>query len=792
MLRFCLVLLLFSISLVSSASEQVKGKTVEGVVFIDENEDGIRNNKEKSIEGVIVSDGFTLVKSDKKGRFCISPAPKARFITLYTPSDYVNSTPYYLSLNGDSKMEFGLKPDKEQKGKFLHLSDIEERQYLNWQEEFKHFIGVFPVDFVAVTGDICYLNGLKLNSTTLNTEQVGVRMVYTVGNHDLIKGNKDALGNDYGEKVFEECFGPVWYSFNVAGVHYMVTPMLSGDARPSYTSEDVFNWMKADLATIEKGMPVVIFNHDIMKDLPDLSEYNVLAYLYGHRHINYHYFDTERGIQFICSVAPNKGGNDHSPSSFRIFSTSEGVISNQLHYVPINKHLVASSIAAGDSIEVTAVAYDGESMVESVVVMAQGKEFDLCPVNDMIWSGRFLLPEGESISEWKAKASFSDGGVTVSEISKSGALKMQSFLKGCGLLGSPVIDGDRLIVPVADDQMSENCGIYAIDKNSGDILWFYKTSGSVRNNIVLYNGAVYAADVNSFLYAVDAASGELKWKRNCSGTALYPLYSQGVSLYDGVVYMGQGSKICALRAEDGEVIWEDKGWKGGVTDVSTYVVGDGALMANSYWVGRFAVDIATGELLWEKSDRDNRYSTSIPNFVENHFIYTTSYALCEIEPRSGAVVKNVSHPHVFNTRSMPTVAVTDGGFAAADSYGASNQSGVIDTLVVVGTSNHGMAAFMLSTFAQKWNYTINPALIYTSPYTKAFEQSIESSPVIYGNKVIFGGNDGYLYCVTLDKGSYVWRYNIGLPLLSDPVIDGDYLYVVDFGGRVTKLSLKEL
>lgn len=792
MLKICLTVLFFLVSLVSQGIDQKGENVIEGVIYVDKNGDGVRGKNEKFLEGVVVSDGFTLVKSDKNGRFSICAAPKARFITVYTPSYYLHTTPFYLDVDGGEMMEFGLKSVENQCGKFLHLADIEERQYLNWQDDFKHFVGVFPVDFVAVTGDICYLNGLKLNSSTLNTEQVGARMVYTLGNHDLIRGHKDPLGNDYGEKVFEDCFGPVWYSFNVAGVHYMVTPMLSGDAKASYTPEDVFDWMKSDLSMIEKGMPVVIFNHDIMKNMMDLSDYNVIAYIYGHRHINYHYRDSESGIQYFCSVAPNKGGNDHSPSSFRIFTTSQGEISNQLHYAPIKKHLVSSSVVVSDSLEITAVSYDGESMVESVVLVAKGREIPLRAENDMLWRGRILLSGGENIHKYKVKAYFSDGGVRVSDVSNSKALVMQPILKGNGLLGSPVIDGRRLIVPVSDDQMSENCGIYGIDKNNGDVLWFYKTTGSVRNNIALYNGVVYAADVNSVLYAVDAASGNLKWKKECANTAPYPLYSQGVSISDGVIYMGQGSKICALRAEDGSVIWEDKGFKGGVTDVSTYVAGDGALMANSYWVGRFAIDIATGELLWEKRDRENRYSTSIPNFVDNHFIYTTSSDLCEIEPRSGVELKKVNHPHSFNTRSMPTLAVTDGGFAAADSYGSSDQSGIIDTLIIVGTSNHGMTAFKRSSFEQRWNYTINPALIYTSPYTKAYEQTIESSPVIYGDKVIFGGNDGYLYCVTVSKGSFVWRYNIGLPLLSNPVIDGEYIYILDFGGRVTKLSLKEL
>ena len=42
-----------------------------------------------------------------------------------------------------------------------------------------------------------------------------MRMVYTLGNHDLIKGYKDAQGRDYGEKPYEDQFGPLTMYGNV-------------------------------------------------------------------------------------------------------------------------------------------------------------------------------------------------------------------------------------------------------------------------------------------------------------------------------------------------------------------------------------------------------------------------------------------------------------------------------------------------------------------------------------------------------------------------------------------------
>lgn len=773
----CLALLVFSTGM--DAGSRKKGSAFEGVVYVDGNGNGVRDEYEAPIRDIAVSDGFSIVKTDSRGRFSIPRSAKGRFITVYTPSEYVNSTPYYIDVRGEApaSMEFGLKSVGKQEGKFAHLSDIEERVYLDWMDSFKHFVSVYPLDFVAVTGDICYTKGLALNGTAFNTPQVGVRMVYTMGNHDLIRGFKDSEGRDYGEKLYEDNFGPIWYSFNVAGVHYMVTPMLMGDAKPSFTTDDVYNWMRMDLATIPEGTPVVIFNHAVMgggSDLflktdnqtLDLSKYNVIGYIYGHNHINYHYRN-DFGCQLICSVAPNKGGNDHSPASFRIFSASSaGPLENELHYCPMPLQLTASSIECGDSIEVTAVAYDGSSMAESVSLISEGGKKEMERVNDIIWKVK-----APKCNKPKVGVLFSDGQVRISDVVCNSPVLWSKVLDGKGYMGDPIISGDMVYVPVIDDEMSNNCGVYALDKNTGNEVWSYKTSGSVRNNMALYGDLLFAADVNCTVYAIETATGKLRWSQTCRGEGLYPLYSQGVSLYDGVVYMGQGKYLKALKAEDGSVIWENNAWSGGITDVSTYTLCDGALIGNAYWVGRYCQDASTGELLWIKKDQDNRYSTSKPNPYGKNFIYTTSYCLMEISARTGEVVKRVQHPHVYNTPSMPVIA---------------------DSMVVVGTSNHGMTAYKLSDFSQVWNYTTMPALVYTSPYTKTYEQTIETTPVIWGDKVIFGANDGYIYCCTLAKGEYVWRYNTGLPVLATPVIDGDYLYIIDMGGCLKKLDLKEL
>lgn len=56
-------------------------------------------------------------------------------------------------------------------------------------------------------------------------------------------------------------------------------------------------------------------------------------------------------------------------------------------------------------------------------------------------------------------------------------------------------------------------------------------------------------------------------------------------------------------------------------------------------------------------------------------------------------------------------------------------------------------------------------------------------------KVYFGANDGFIYCVDLRTGRFIWRFNVGTPVLGNLTIDNDTLYVADFGGNVWAIVL---
>jgi len=54
---------------------------------------------------------------------------------------------------------------------------------------------------------------------------------------------------------------------------------------------------------------------------------------------------------------------------------------------------------------------------------------------------------------------------------------------------------------------------------------------------------------------------------------------------------------------------------------------------------------------------------------------------------------------------------------------------------------------------------------------------VNSSPVICGDKVIVGSDDGRLYLLALADGKQVWSYEMGKPVTSSPAVVGGLVVV---------------
>ncbi|MDE6864458.1 MAG: metallophosphoesterase, partial [Eubacterium sp.] len=303
------------------------------------------NGTNNPIAGVSVTDGRNVVKTNEKGEFEINGWRKSHFVSVTIPSGYETDR-YYIPV--DKKTEsYDFKLNKsavtEQDNHcFLQISDTEigEDGTGEWLDTVKNLVKESKPAFLIHTGDICYEAGLKKHIEEMNTDTMGCTVKYVIGNHDYVDGK-------YGEELYESLYGPVWYSFEVGKVHYVVTSFQTGsDYKSFYNKNDRWKWLKNDLENVDSDMKVVMFNHTkspsddyvltFGRDELDLKKHNLIAWVFGHYHYNYVYENA--GVLNISAPRPDCGGIDSSPAGTRVINvTADGSISTEMNYYDLGR-----------------------------------------------------------------------------------------------------------------------------------------------------------------------------------------------------------------------------------------------------------------------------------------------------------------------------------------------------------------------------------------------------------------------------------------------------------------------
>ncbi len=795
-----------------------------GRVFIDKNKNGKFDNDEKTLENVIISDGLNVVKTAADGSFRLPGHDKERFIFITTPSGYKTNNKHYISISPEiSSYDFGLQTyndgiHSDGSHRFVHITDTEifnTEGHADWVDNVRDYARNEEAAFIIHTGDICYEKGLREHTGLMNTVNMGRPMFYCIGNHDLVEGK-------YGEELFEQLYGPVFYSFDVGNTHYIVTPMLSGDHKPSYTKEDVYHWLKNDLRHVPLGKPVIVFSHDLLTDsdkflygvsdteVVDLNAHNLKAWIYGHWHINY--MKKQGNVYTICTSTVDKGGIDHSTNAFRVIDIDrKGDISSRLRYTYLDKHIEIASpgpdgfpVYTSGVVPLTVNVYHSVSPTKEVTFtcLVNGKKLfsnrKLSQMTDWTWKDNLSLSHqlvGKNITV-RVNATFENGEKAFKEISfPYSNRKPLTYLKEnwTNLLGnpehkgiseatvapplkmawinnvganifmtSPVIYKGTVYGASVDEDFKRKAFIFAMNGQTGQIIWKYYVDNSIKNTIVVENDAVYAQTAQGTLYAIKTMDGSLKWGKQLQVNGL-PALIEGIVVSNGIIYAGTGNGLCALHTETGDRVWRSREWLQGEGATSTLTLGAGMLIGSAQWKGLYGNDARTGELKWHL-DKNGITDRGASAAIHNNLLYITSgKSLFIIDPLNGNVIVRKEYPFSLDVTSTPLLT---------------------DKEIIFGSVNNGLIAVDRETLEIKWQYQTGDALVYTAPYTRKVSATVETSPVLAGDIVYFGASDGVLYGINKESGELVWKHSTGAPVFGSVAVSGNTLVAFDFGGNV--------
>ena len=803
-----------------------------GHVYIDDNQNGIYDEGEKGLAGVLVSDGLNVVKTIADGSFSLPGHTKESFIFITTPSGYKTDNKHYHSITDElTSYDFALQPynggiQKDGSHKYVHISDTEISDVENQREWVNNIYGYVSNEqaaFIIHTGDICYEKGLKAHIKLMNTSNMGIPVFYCIGNHDLVKGK-------YGEELFESIYGPVYYSFDVGNTHYVITPMLNGDFKPKYTKEDVYRWLKNDLRQIPRGKPVVFFSHDLPghdnqcvygineQEQINLSDYNLKAWLYGHWHINY---IRKWGDAFaVSTAAADKGGIDHSSNAFRVMHIDgKGNFKSELRYTYLDKKMQISSpaegqvsaFASGKGIPLVVNVYSSETPVREVTYTCwvEGKVLfankKLRQMTDWCWNADIPLTVSKEKKKviLKLKAYFNNGEVlerkrsftycdTSTDVNLTAnwenllgspqhtvanrmALKQPlqlAWVKNVGAniyMTSPLVHKGKIYIASVDENLKGEAHIYSLDGKTGRLVWKYPVRNSIKNTIAIDNGRVLAQDAQGYLYAIDAESGKLSWERQLPINDL-PSLIEGVVASDGIVYAGTGKGLCAVNIKNGKLVWQNTGWTQNMGATTTLSIGEDELIASSQWGALYANDLATGKLKWKATENGlrNRGASAAIHGELLYIISNKSFFI--LKAGNGKVVARKELPFSVDVTSTPLLT---------------------DNEIIFGSTRDGLIALDNQTFDVKWKFCTHDALVLSSPYSGKYSATIETSPVLANNMVYVGASDGVIYGVNKDDGQLIWRHETGAPIFSSVAISGNALIAADFGGSVYTFVTKE-
>ena len=532
------------------------------------------------LAGVIVSDGLACVLTGKDGSFRLPHRTEARFVTVSVPSGYRAATRFRRIDPAADSYAFDLTkwPASAGRGcRFAQVADSEIRddgsENRRWIADVKKVAADTRCAFVVHTGDICYLKGMQAHAKLMNSETMGLPVMYCVGNHDLVKG-------DYGEQTFEGLFGPCWYSFDAGGIHFIVLPMVeSGDFRPGYTEDMVADWLRADLALVGKKRPVMAFSHMLVHhrnereiglvigkehplDLRTVCDFK--GFVYGHVHTTY--TSANGGVTFMCSTNANFGGIDHSPELLRVFDVKP------------------------DGSFVTDNHYGRRPMRDWVSERA-----------DALWDRQLPAPvlfctpvvSGGTVFVGTSDDENRGTGTVVALDAKSGAIVWKRQVANSVK--------NRLVVAQGNVIVQDAGGtVYAFAASGGKTVWQLRLPFSF---LALMSAVTASADgrtvyvgIGKSLSAVDAATGRVVWQGapwRCESVAGGPAIGE-----DRMVWAANWDGLECHDLATGRNIWSLKGEPWRFPGADPLITGGKVVVASQWHIGE--ADLATGAALRTK------------------------------------------------------------------------------------------------------------------------------------------------------------------------------------------------
>ena len=793
----------------------------------------------QGIDGVPVSDGLHVVRTDPEGCFELPGHDDARFISVHQPSDYATSCHFIRTDTDVASYDFVLRPKQRREHfSFVHIADTETAEMGDWLDELKDFVRDAQPAFIMHTGDLCYARGIDWHSRNFTSTTMGTPVHTSLGNHDLLAG-------DYGEQFFESRYGPVNYSFEEGNVLFVVTPMSHGDFAPSYSQMRIFTWLENLLALFPQKQPKIVFNHDLLTNglnfdfkngdddsegVIELNSYNLKAWLYGHWHSHFHKRHGPDGPISLGTAVVAKGGIDHSPAAFRVVNVdAAGDVDTQLRYSYVHRHITVVAPRQGHqprsadgAFAVSVNAYHTPSPTVAVRCRIHSADadndrqetsdagwFDLHPRSSWNWSATWLPQDTTAVTTYTltTEARLASGHTLTARVE----FTLTTADPEADTTGP--VDSTGLDVASDWHNLLGNAGH---DGGAAKALspplhlhWVHNAGASIfMASPVVAQGRVFTATIDDgnaddcAIIACDAVTGQQIWRyptRNSVKNSI--VYAAGT-----VIATDQRGFTYAVDAATGALRWQKDLQYDRLPGFVTGLVTDGESVFTGFGHSLQALSVADGSTRWRNSSWEGGEG-STPTMTlgagvlvaSSHWrgLYghdaTTGELLWQhsehgLRFRDGTVTYRDELFFLAAQRSLFVIDPRSGEIRQQRqvdcSFHAASAPLVTKDMFIVGTADKGVAAFSRSTFEPLWHHPTGKALSYTVPYASSGAAAVETSPVLAGDTIYFAASDGIFRGIDVHTGTGCWQMDLGAPVFTTVAIGGESLFLADFSGNL--------
>ncbi|WP_281614959.1 PQQ-binding-like beta-propeller repeat protein [Flammeovirga sp. SubArs3] len=336
---------------------------------------------------------------------------------------------------------------------------------------------------------------------------------------------------------------------------------------------------------------------------------------------------------------------------------------------------------------------------------------------------------------------------------------------------------------------SSNKNIYCLNKNTGNLLWKYKTTDWVRSKPMFHKNMLYIATLDGVLYALKTSKHKavLKWKRKISD---HGFEADLKAMNNGVYAVSKNFILYKINSNG------DEEWKHSLLD-----------------------GIFIGDRLYTSEEKGGQQSS--PVVVDNTlYIGGTDGIVNAIDTQTAHAIWKFETVGVM--ASSPTVAY--GKVYFGEAYEGTNTYYAVNAKtgkLIWSTKEYG-AAWVNATFDKGylylgnmdgyiycidaengkkiWSYNTSKNMPFeTLPLDvkprHGFPPGVYCNPVISEGVIYTGSWSGYYFAINAETGQLKWRtktstdhHDGGLPDSAAPVLYKNHLYVQKGGYQLAALN----